>query len=168
MIKRRLAPLVLAVALLAQPATAQQLELTEQEMATVARIGMPAAFRSLQAKCDPMLDSNAYIYARGEALHRRLLSVSNAAASGASRVIASVTARSSPAMGEIVGGMPPEVLRPYFDEMVAGMLTREIQTENCAAINRALELIEPLPAENLADLLALAYTQEQTEQRATR
>lgn len=166
--KQLLASITLGIAVLAQPAAAQQLQFTEQEMATVARIGMPAAFRSLQAKCDPLLDSNAYIFARGEVLHRRLLAVSNAAAAGASRVIASVTARSSPAMGEIVGGMPPEVLRPYFDEMVAGMMTREIETENCAAINRALELIEPLPAENLADLLALAYMQEQTEQRATR
>ncbi len=156
--------LALATAALAQPAAAQQLDLTEGEMATVARIAMPTAFRSLQTKCDPVLQSDAYMFARGEALHRKLTAASQAAAPGASRILASVAARSNPAMGEMLAGMPAETLLPFVNEMVAGMITRQIETGQCATINRALELMEPLPAANVADLLALAYVQSPPSQ----
>lgn len=162
-----LAPLALAATAVAQPAAAQQLDLTENEMATVARIAMPAAFRSLQVKCSPVLSASAYMFASGESLHRKLTTASQSAAPGASRILASVAARSNPAMSEILAGMPAETLLPFVNEMVAGMLTREIEPDQCATIDRVLELIEPLPAENVADLLALAYAQSPPSQSRT-
>lgn len=165
--KKLLAPIACLLATLATHAAAQEVRLSEQEMDVVARIAMPAAFRSLQAKCDPVLGTDAYMFTRGEALHRRLVVTSDAAAPGASRVIASVAARDNPAMGEVLAGMPPESLRPFVSEMIAGMVTSRVQADQCARIDRVLALLEPLPPENLAQLLAFAYTQSQADERAS-
>ena len=163
--QRLLPPLLGALALFAQPAAAQAVNLTEEEMAVVARVAMPAAFRSLQTKCDPVLEADAYMFARGDALHRRLLATSNTATPGASRVIAQVASRSNPAMGQMLSGLSPEALRPFVNEMVAGLVVSRVETDQCARIDRVLELLEPLPPENLAQLVAYAYAQSQAEQR---
>lgn len=165
--KRFLQPaLALSLAAFAQPATAQNIDMSEAEMDVMARIAMPAAFRSLQTKCDPVLGTDAYMFARGEALHRRLVATSDAAAPGATRVIARVAARDNPAMGEVLAGMSPESLRPFVSEMIAGMVTSRVEADQCARIDRVLELLEPLPPENLAQLLAFAYIQSRNDERA--
>jgi hypothetical protein len=163
--KRLLPPLALGLAMFAQPAIAQAVNLTEEEMAVVARVAMPAAFRSLQTKCDPVLDADAYMFARGETLHRRLLATSNTAAPGATQVIARVASRSNPAMGQMLAGLSPEALRPFVNEMVAGLVISRVETDQCARIDRVLEMLEPLPPENLAQLMAFAYTQSQADER---
>lgn len=165
MMKRLLPPVACALAAFAQPAAAQAVNLTEEEMAVVARIAMPTAFRSLQTKCGPVLGADAYMIASGDALHRRLLATSNTAAPGATRVIARVASRSNPAMGEMLAGLSPEALRPFVNEMVAGMVVSRVETDQCARIDRVLALLEPLPPENLAQLVAFAYTQSQADER---
>ena len=165
--KRLLPPLALALVLFAQPAAAQTVNLTEEEMAVVARVAMPAAFRSLQTKCDPVLGSDAYMFARGEALHRRLLATSNSAAPGATRVIAQVASRNNPAMGQMLAGLSPEALRPFVNEMVAGLVVSRVEADQCARIDRVLALLEPLPPENLAQLMAFAYAQSRAADQST-
>ena len=161
-----LAPIALAAVLAAQPAAAQ-IDLNEAEMEVFARLAMPTAFRSLQAKCNPVLDADAFIYRQGDALHRRLTVTSEAAWPSAGRMIARVAARDNPAMGELLAGMPADSLRPFVNEMVAGMVTTRIGTDQCARIDRVLALLEPLPAENLAQLVAFAYTEARDEERAS-
>jgi hypothetical protein len=167
MMKRLLPCLIGALALFSQPAAAQAVNLTEEEMAVVARVALPAAFRSLQTKCDPVLGTDAYMFARGDALHRRLLATSNTAAPGATQVIVRVASRSNPAMGQMLSGLSPEALRPFVNELVAGLVVSRVETDQCVRIDRVLELLEPLPPENLAQLVAFAYSQSQAEGRAT-
>jgi len=161
-LKAILVPLAFMSAIAAPSASAQvpaQLDLTEDEMGVFARLAMPTAFRSLQTKCNTVLDADAYMYASGDALHRRLTQTSEAAWPGASRMIARVAARGNPAMGEVLAGMPADSLRPFVNEMVAGMVTTRVQANQCERIDRVLALLEPLPPENLAELVAFAYIQ---------
>ena len=154
------APLACLAAVSAVPATAQLpagIDLSEDEMAVFARLAMPTAFRSLQAKCNPVLDADAYMYRSGDALQRRLTTASETAWPNAGRMIARVAARGNPAMGEILAGMPADSLRPFVNEMVAGMIATRVEAGQCERIDRVLALLEPLPPENLADLAAFAY-----------
>ncbi|MCL6251096.1 hypothetical protein M3P36_08580 [Altererythrobacter sp. KTW20L] len=164
------APLACIAAVSAVPAAAQLpagVDLSEDEMATLARLAMPTAFRSLQTKCNTVLDADAYMYRSGDALHRRLTQTSEAAWPAAGRMIARVAARGNPAMGEVLAGMPADSLRPFVNEMVAGMVTTRVEADQCERIDRVLALLEPLPPENLADLAAYAYVQAREADAAT-
>lgn len=161
-----LAPLALAAVFAGQPAAAQ-IDLSEAEMEMFARLAMPTVFRTLQTKCDPVLPADAFMFAQGDALHRKLTATSEAAWPNAGRMIARVAARDNPAMGELLAGMPADSLRPFVNEMVAGLVATRIETDQCTRIDRVLALLEPLPAENLAQLMAFAYTESLAEERAS-
>ncbi|MFC3099418.1 hypothetical protein [Altererythrobacter lauratis] len=156
-----------SLALAGTPASAQiNLDLNEEEMATFALAAMPAALRSVQARCRPVLDADAYMFAQSDTLTRRLTATSDRAFPGAARSIARIAARGNPAMGEIMAGMPPETLRPLLDEFVAGMVTQRVDPSRCDSIDRVLALLDPLPPENLARLAAIAMTEAQANPAA--
>ncbi len=158
MMKRFLAPVMFVSVSLPQPGMAQQApEMSEEEVAAFVRVALPGAFRSVQEKCRGTLQPDAYIYASGDELLARFEQASGDAWPQAAEMIARSASRNNPAMGEVMAGMPPEVLQPFVDEMIAGMVTREIQDRHCAQIDQALELLDPLPPENLAALIGMAY-----------
>ena len=161
-----IAPVLLAAAALSTTPAAAQINLSEEEMEVFARAAMPAALRSLQTRCDPVLGTDAYMFARGDALQRRLTSASEAAWPDAVRLVARVAARGNPAMGEVLAGMPPESLRPFVSEMVAGMVNQRVAVDQCERIDRVLKLLDPLPPENLSQLVAYAYAEAQAEDGA--
>ncbi len=162
MLRKLLTPALLASALITQPVAAQQMpEMSEEEVAAFVRVALPGAFRSIQTKCRTSLDGNAYIYASGDELHALFAAASRDAWPGAAQMIARSASRDNPAMGEVLAGMPPEVLQPFLDEMVAGMVTSRVEEKHCSQINRAMELLDPLPPENLAALIGLAYAESQ-------
>ncbi len=157
--KALFAALSLGAACLAHPSAAQDMDMSEEEVATLARIAMPAAFRGLQVKCDPVLGADAYMFASGDMLEARLTTASNSATPQVSGLIARMSAQGNPQMAEVLAGMPPEALVPFFNEMIAGMVTSRIEADDCATIDRVLFLLDPLPPENLAQLLAFFYAE---------
>ncbi|MFC3097761.1 hypothetical protein [Alteraurantiacibacter palmitatis] len=159
-----LAASLCGLALTGTPASAQiNIDLNEEEMATFALAAMPAALRSVQAQCRPVLDADAYMFAQSDALTRRLTATSDRAFPGASRSIVRIAARGNPAMGEIMSAMPPETLRPLLNEFVAGMVTQRVDPSRCEQIDRVLALLDPLPPENLARLAAIAMSEAQAD-----
>lgn len=162
-----LAASLCGLAMTSAPTAAQiNLDLSEEEMATFALAAMPSALRSVQARCRPVLEADAYMFAQGDALTRRLTATSDRAFPGAARSIARIAARGNPAMGEVLTGMPPETLRPLLNEFVAGMVTQRVEPSRCAQIDRVLALLDPLPPENLARLAAIAMTEAQANTAA--
>ena len=163
MMKPLIAALALAGALVAQPAAAQstKLDLNEREAAALARFAMPRAFESVQRKCRATLPSDAYMIARGDTVRARLRSASEGSWTGARAAIIRLAARENPDMRPLLERMPPEALQPFADEMIAGMIVSEVTTDKCGQIDRVLELLDPLPADNLADLIAFVVMEAQ-------
>lgn len=167
MSRKLLIPALLASALVAQPLSAQQApDMSEEEVAAFVRVALPGAFRSIQSKCRTSLDSDAYIYASGDELHARFTEASQDAWPAAAQMIGRSASKNNPAMGEVMAGMPPEVLQPFVDEMIAGMVTSKVEDKHCEQINRALALLDPLPPENLAELIGMAYAESQKSKDA--
>lgn len=148
---------------LAQPALAQE-EFSEQEVAALARAAMPSALLSLQDKCRPALPANAYIFASGSNLYSRLQAASRGAWPQARGAIVRMASRDNPQFGNILAALPPESLQPFVDEMVAGIVTTRMETARCDQIDRVLELLDPLPAENLAKLIGIAVLEAQKDE----
>ena len=56
----------------------------------------------------------------------------------------------------MIAGMPDEALKPFVVAFVQQMAATEIKPDQCQDIERGLELIDPLPADNVAGLVAFA------------
>ncbi len=140
--------------------------MSEEEVAAFVQVALPGAFRSVQSKCRSSLEPNAYIFASGDQLHARFTVASQDAWPEAAQMIARSASNGNPAMGEVMAGMPPEVMQPFVDEIIAGMVTSKLEQEHCEPINRALALLDPLPPEYLAELIGMAYAETQKAEAA--
>jgi hypothetical protein len=54
----------------------------------------------------------------------------------------------------MIAALPEESLRPFVDGLVGQMIAGEIKPDSCGKIERGLELLAPLPPENVAGLFA--------------
>lgn len=160
-------PLALAAMALAAPVSAQSTgngsDLSEAQMTALARFAMPTAFRGVQQRCVNILPSNAYIYARGDALTGRLQAASAGQFTQARQALMSFLPPEQAPMAEVLAQLPPESLEPLMREMIAAKIVSDVDSQRCSQINRALELLDPLPPENLAELLAFALVTARDE-----
>jgi hypothetical protein len=63
------------------------------------------------------------------------------------------------AMMQMLGSLSEEQLRPFVDAFLSQMLTEQIKPDSCAKIDRGIELLSPLPVENVGGLVAFALEQ---------
>ena len=153
----------LAAIMTVQPAAAQG-QFNEEEVSALARVAMPRAFQSLQQKCSPILPLNSYIFANGDELLYRLQGASAGAWPQARGAIIRLVTRENPQIAALLNAMPPESLQPFVDELIAGMVSTKLETGRCEQIDRILELLDPLPAENLAELIGIAVIEAQQDE----
>ena len=59
------------------------------------------------------------------------------------------------AMSAMISAMPEEQLRPFVDALITQMIAGEIKPKTCGDIENILELIAPLPVENISGLATL-------------
>jgi hypothetical protein len=59
------------------------------------------------------------------------------------------------AITAMIASLPEENLRPFVDGIVVEMLGSEIKGDSCDPIAEGMELLSPLPAENVGGLVAL-------------
>lgn len=62
-------------------------------------------------------------------------------------------------IGAMMATLPESAIRPFVDALMAQMIAEEIKPETCSKIERAARLIEPLPVENIAELLTFIAEQ---------
>jgi hypothetical protein len=105
----------------------------------------PDALQATVALCSKTLPANAYLSARGTALVARYRGPAEAAKPDAARAFAKMVPEAG-AMGE---GMFGTIAGPMIGQLIA----EEVKPESCGRINQMLELLDPLPPENLSRLI---------------
>lgn len=148
---RSLALFTLSTALVAASAAQAQTAkpcITGAEMEGLALVVMPEALRGAGQTCRPHLPANALLN-RPQALMAKY----QAETAGAWPMALA-------AMGKIVDPQARELLgsemgKAMLPAMIGPMIAQEIKPADCGAINRAVELVAPLPARNAAGLLSL-------------
>lgn len=154
-----------AIALFATalPAVAQDRpQLTETEINAVALYAMPHAFRALQTRCAGQVPANAYIRTQGDALATRLDRAARGRFPAARAALTRLATSSNPQMGTLLAQLPAENVEPLARELIAGKVQSGVKLEDCARYNRVLELLDPLPPENLASLMGVLVVEAQT------
>lgn len=162
----RTAAAAVALASLSLPASAQDLpQMSEAEVNAVALYAMPHAFRALQARCATQLPGSAYIRARGDALGSRLDQASRGRFPAARAALTRMVTAENPQMAALLGQLPAENIEPLARELIAGKVQSEVQLADCAKYDRVLELLDPLPPENLASLMGVLVIEAQGRSR---
>lgn len=162
MLTLRYAAAALALAALALPAAAQERpQLNEAEINAVALYSMPHALRALQARCAPQLPVEAYLRTQGDALGTRLDRSARGRFPAARAAMTRLLTGENPQMATLIGQLPAENVEPLVRELIAGKVQSEVKLEDCGKLNRVLELLDPLPPENLASLMGVFVLEAQ-------
>ena len=131
MIASRLAAASLSLSLTvgAMPAQAQS-NADPEEIASAVRFGLPALFEGYRTRCSATLSPEGFVAQNAERQERAL------------------------GLGpDLVAGMPDEALKPFVTGILQQMAATEIQPDQCSDVERGLELLDPLPADNIAGLI---------------
>lgn len=164
MTKTMIAPVIALVALgSAQAAQAQQQAcVAAADLSDAVVYAMPLAFDAARTICTNRLSKSGFMASKGDAYIAPFRTAQNKAWPGAFRVIKSFMA--SNAQGEegagsaeisgMIATMPESALRPFVDAFVGQMIAEEIKPASCGKIERGLELVSPLPTENMGALVA--------------
>ena len=157
----RFAAPVLAMAALATSQTAlaqSQACVSQADLADTVVYVMPIAFDAANTACANRLPADGFMKTRGDAYIAAFRDSQAKAWPGAFRFLktfmASKDGDSGMDMGAMIATMPEDTLRPFVDAFIGQMIASEIKGDACGKIERGMELLSPLPTQNLGGLIA--------------
>ncbi len=158
---------LLALAALASAQTAQAQEQEQgcvepADLSDAVVYAMPIAFDAARTACANRLTRGSFMATEGDNYIAQFRSQQDKAWPGAFRMIKTFMAdenkggadASSADIGTMIASMPEGALRPFLDALIGQMIAEEIKPDSCAKIERGLELISPLPTNNVGALVA--------------
>lgn len=140
------AALTLPVAVQARP------DLSPQETQAAVRYALPHLLAGVRSSCGPRLSQNGYLARNGAALFDRYSKGSEAAWPAARGALMALGGEKNADMTKMLGQMPDAALKPFVDATISSMIATKLKVEDCDEIERGLELLAPLPPENIAGL----------------
>lgn len=144
----------------AQTANAQQAAcVAPADLGDAVVYAMPIAFDAARTACINRLDRDGFMSNGGETFIADFRTRQNQAWPGAFRLLKTFMSDPKGAAGQsdidmnaMIAALPEDALRPFVDGLVGQMIAKEIKGDSCAKIERGLELISPLPSDNVAGL----------------
>lgn len=153
-----------ALTALALPAGAQaaqvgaaRAEMSPQAAQAAVRYALPHLLSGVRTTCGPRLSAEGYLAINGNALQERFAQGSDAAWPAAREALMQLGAAEKADMAKMFGQMPDSALKPFVDAMISSMVASELKADNCPDIERGLELLAPLPPENIAGLAGFIF-----------
>lgn len=163
MTKRVVAPALALIALASASAAQAQRQacVAPADLGDAVLYAMPIAYDAVSTSCARQLSADGFMAREGSAFIDTFRARQNSAWPGAFRLIKTFMADSNAAEGgteadltAMIAALPEESLRPFVDGLVGQMIAEEIKPDSCGKIERGLELLAPLPPENVAGLFA--------------
>lgn len=157
----------LALAALASTTAAQAQQaacVAPADLADAAVYAMPLAYDAARTACANRLARDGFIAKQGEAYIAKFRAGQDKAWPGAFRFLkvymnsqSGTEGAADADMQAMIAAMPEEALRPFVDALVGQMIAEEIKGDSCGKIERGMELLSPLPSENVGGLVALLF-----------
>lgn len=152
------ASFVAASLLAANPASAQADEdLDPAAVVAAVRYGLPFAFEGYMTSCFEILNSNGFAITNAPRLREKFVDGADAAWPGAKLLMMQFAEDEADEFGGLVDTLDDDPLRPFVDGLIEVMTAEEIEPESCEVIERTLEILDPLPADNLAAMVGLFF-----------
>lgn len=155
----RFAFLAAAAALLAAPQVAAAAEpacLTAREFTALSTYALPSVIGGTAKACAAALPETAFLRRSGDELALRYGAGKGRAWPEAKAAFLKMAADRDPGSVQLFAAMPDDALRQIADAAFAGIVAGQVKPDSCLTIDRVVALLAPLPAENTAELIALA------------
>ena len=111
---------------------------------------MPAVLDGLTEQCRPSLAPNAYLLTAGLERSKTLATDRNLHWNAARAAIVRLAGE------EKAGALGADTAALLIRDVIRAEGSKQIKPADCAALDRAMSLLAPLPPENIAELVALA------------
>lgn len=123
--------------------------LSEAEGTAVFAAMLPDLIDGLRDKCVAHLPADAYLVKNGDVMIARYKLVADQRWPVAKQAFGRIAGNP-----EMADKLPDEYFRPMLGAMVGGELVKDIKPQDCPGASRLVENLAPLPAENVAALIA--------------
>ena len=120
---------------------------TGEEVEALALVMMPEALTAVAQACTASLPESALLRRTGAQIFERYRALSAPSMARAQQAFAKIS-------GQANGKDVSEIGLDMMKAMVVPMLTEAVEAKDCGAINHMIELLEPLPPENLAGMIS--------------
>ena len=133
-------------------ATAQQNVrpcLQPREAEDLAIFILPSLIEGMSRKCTVMLPASATLARSGASIAGRYRAESNAAWPNAKIAFGRISGENA------LDFLSEEVLRVVIEEATAAAIVADFKPRDCTMANRFVDILEPLPARNMGQLVAL-------------
>lgn len=146
-----------ALAMVSSAAHAAQTPcLTAGEFSSLASYSLPSIISGTSQRCASTLGPDAFLKRSGGELAARYAANKSSAWPGAKAAFLKLSTSGGADANKLIGGMPDASLQQMLDGMMQGIIGQQIPLERCATIDNVVRLLAPLPAQNTAELIALA------------
>lgn len=130
--------------------------LTAGEFTSLATYALPSMISGTSQRCATRLSANAYLRRNGSELVSRYSQRKASSWPGAKAAFLKLSASTNNDANNLIRSLPDSSMQPMLDSLMEGMISQRIPLDRCTTIDRAIGLLAPLPAENTAELIALA------------
>lgn len=116
---------------------------------------MPSLLDAFQTRCGATMGGQGFLARDGDRFSARFEALADRTWPGAYRVIKSFAAKG--ADREVMAAfeqLPPESMRLFVDTIVIQKAAQQIRVQDCSRIDRGVELLAPLPVENVGGLVS--------------
>lgn len=160
----KIAAAALAMTAMVQPQIAQaqaaEQACVEQQVVSDAMVyATPILAEAFMDKCSSELSSTGFMATKGDEFIGRFDALQDTSWPGAMRLLQNFGS-SSGKIGELssmISTLPEEAIRPFIDAILLQRIHQEIKVADCGKIERGIELISPLPPENIGGLMSFIF-----------
>jgi hypothetical protein len=122
---------------------------TNEEAEALVTYVLPATIRALSGRCAQVLPATSALVQAGAISAARYQIDADRAWPAASRAFDKISGiPASNLMGE-------QILKPLVEKAISGEVTRNLKPKDCQRVDRLINILQPLPAKNLAMLVVL-------------
>lgn len=115
---------------------------------------MPLIVQAVEGRCSATLPADGYLALQGDELKEKFAAHQDTAWPGALRLLGQFAGSDDPSFGQLMQTLPEDALRPFVDAILVEKIGAEIKPKDCSRIERGMQLLEPLPPTETAELIA--------------
>ena len=139
-----------------------------EQIAQAVRYALPHLVTGVQGVCGNQLAADGFLARNGDAFKTRMTVGAEAAWPQAkSAMLAFAASRQGGDQLAAFADLPDEMLQPVVDGLIVAMISSELKPASCADVERGMELVAPLPPENIAGLVGFVMDMAGSDDEAT-
>ncbi len=152
-----------ALAAICTPHSTQAAEISPAAMQAAVRYALPQLVSGIRTSCGSQLSPTGFLARNGDGLEQRYAQGADTAWPAARAALIQMGDKDKSGMAAMFNKMPDSALKPFVDATISSMIATKLKPAQCPDIERGIELLAPLPPENVAGLVGFIVEMKERE-----